>query len=99
MQQTRQDFWFARKQSQVLIGTVMLAMSIHGRHEDGRGGKYLNIPAHIPLNLHTSPSLANRLDKSPPPAARSITYSHFQATKCPLSIIYFSPGCSYKGLG
>jgi hypothetical protein len=43
-----------------------------------------------PVNLHTSPSPDAMLDRIPPEATRSRTYLQFQATRCPLSMMYFS---------
>ena len=47
-----------------------------------------------PVNLHTSPSPAIMFDMIPPEATRSITYLQFQATRWPLSMMYFSSFCS-----
>lgn len=50
-----------------------------------------------PVNLHTNPSPELRPEIIPPLATRSSTYSQFHATRCPLSMIYFSPSRSYVG--
>lgn len=44
-----------------------------------------------PVNLHTKPSAAERPEMRPPEATRSSLYSQFQATRWPLSMMYFSP--------
>ena len=44
----------------------------------------------IPVNLHTRPSPELRPDMMPPLATRSRIYLQFHATRCPLSMIYFS---------
>jgi hypothetical protein len=49
-----------------------------------------------PVNLHTRPSLAAKLLMIPPDAIRSSVYLQFHATRCPLSMMYFSPSRSYK---
>lgn len=51
-----------------------------------------------PVNLHTRPSPDAKPEMMPPDATRSITYFVFQATKWPLSTIYFSPSTSCHGL-
>jgi len=43
-----------------------------------------------PVNLHTKPSPALRLLMIPPDATRSRLYLQFHATRCPLSMMYFS---------
>jgi hypothetical protein len=48
-----------------------------------------------PVNLHTSPSPDAIFDRIPPDATRSRTYLQFQATRCPLSMMYFSSFWSY----
>lgn len=50
-----------------------------------------------PVNLHTRPSPAIILDTMPPEATRSRTYLQFQATRWPLSMMYFSSFCSCGG--
>lgn len=47
-----------------------------------------------PVNLHTRPSPEASPDIIPPDATRSMTYFVFQAIKCPLSTMYFSPSTS-----
>lgn len=47
-----------------------------------------------PVNLHTSPSPAAILAMIPPEDTRSRTYLQFQATRWPLSMMYFSLGWS-----
>lgn len=47
-----------------------------------------------PLNLQIKPSPALKFEMMPPLATRSMTYLQFQATRCPLSIMYFSPSWS-----
>lgn len=47
-----------------------------------------------PVNLHTRPSPDAKPEMMPPDATRSITYFVFQATRCPLSTMYFSPSTS-----
>lgn len=47
-----------------------------------------------PVNLHTKPSPEVLPDMIPPLAARSSTYLQFQATRWPLSMMYFSSGCN-----
>jgi hypothetical protein len=49
-----------------------------------------------PENLHTSPSPADKLLMMPPDAMRSSTYLQFQATRWPLSMMYFSPSRSLQ---
>jgi hypothetical protein len=48
-----------------------------------------------PVNLHTSPSPECMFDNKPPEATRSRTYLQFHATRCPLSMMYFSFSWSY----
>jgi hypothetical protein len=48
-----------------------------------------------PVNLHTNPSPDAIFDRIPPDATRSRTYLQFQATRCPLSMMYFSSFWSY----
>ena len=48
-----------------------------------------------PENLQTSPSPLLMPEMIPPLATRSITYLQFQATRWPLSMMYFSPSTSY----
>lgn len=50
-----------------------------------------------PVNLHTRPSPDAKPEMMPPDATRSITYFVFQATRCPLSTMYFSPSTSCHG--
>lgn len=50
-----------------------------------------------PVNLHTNPSPAIMFDTMPPDATRSRTYLQFQATRWPLSMMYFSSFCSCSG--
>ena len=47
-----------------------------------------------PENLQTSPSPLLMPEIIPPLATRSITYLQFQATRWPLSMMYFSPSTS-----
>ena len=47
-----------------------------------------------PVNLHTRPSPALIVLMMPPLAIRSSTYLQFHATRCPLSMMYFSPSRS-----
>lgn len=49
-----------------------------------------------PVNLHTNPSPDARPEMMPPEDTRSRTYFVFQATRCPLSTMYFSPSASYS---
>ena len=49
-----------------------------------------------PVNLHTKPSPEARPEIKPPEATRSRMYLVFQATRCPLSTMYFSPSTSYN---
>lgn len=48
-----------------------------------------------PENLQTSPSPLLMPEMMPPLATRSITYLQFQATRWPLSMMYFSPSTSW----
>jgi hypothetical protein len=48
-----------------------------------------------PVNLHTSPSPEAIFDSIPPDATRSSTYLQFQATRWPLSMMYFSLAANY----
>lgn len=52
-----------------------------------------------PVNLQTSPSPLLMPDMIPPLATRSITYLQFQATRWPLSMMYFSPSTSWTRAG
>lgn len=47
-----------------------------------------------PVNLQTSPSAEAMFEMMPPDATRSRMYLVFQATKCPLSTMYFSSSTS-----
>jgi len=49
-----------------------------------------------PVNLHTKPSPELILLMMPPLAIRSRMYLQFHATRCPLSMMYFSPSRSYS---
>jgi hypothetical protein len=49
-----------------------------------------------PVNLQTKPSAEAMLEIRPPEATRSSLYSQFQATRWPLSTIYFSLAWSYE---
>lgn len=51
-----------------------------------------------PVNLHTRPSPDAKPEMMPPDATRSITYFVFQATRWPLSTMYFSCSTSCRGL-
>jgi hypothetical protein len=48
-----------------------------------------------PENLQTKPSPDEIPLMIPPEATRSRTYLQFHATRCPLSMMYFSPSTSY----
>lgn len=48
-----------------------------------------------PVNLHTKPSPDAKFDMIPPEATRSRMYLQFQATRWPLSMMYFSSFWSY----
>jgi len=50
----------------------------------------------VPVNLQTRPSPAANPEMIPPLATRSITYSQFQATRWPLSTMYFSPAPIFR---
>src|ERR1700761_8180115 len=51
-----------------------------------------------PENLHTRPSPEEMPEMMPPEATRSRTYLQFQATRWPLSMMYFSPSTSWGGV-
>jgi hypothetical protein len=69
-------------------------------HEDGsRTFAHIDLVFHphdygaavdIPVNLQTNPSPEDMLEMMPPLATRSSTYLQFQATRWPLSMMYFS---------